>query len=333
MNGIVLYFNYGYLPSNLDLAVLKDLGYNVTTPTPIAKLDFSGDGHSDILFHDSGGNTAFFDVRAGGASVAVSLGNVDPSWQIQDTGKYGDGSNEDILWRNSSTGQLISWSLTGDQKAAGYTDLGTVSSVWAIQTHNSSSDFFQDGADDILWRNSSTEQLVVWNMKAGKASNVVDLGTGPSADWKLVATADFTGDGSADILWRNSVSGQNFLWKWDGGSTGSTDVGTVATEWSIAGTGDFTGDGASDLLWYDNLTHQAVYWNLKDGGGHSGYTDLGTIPTGWQLQNPRDVTGDGTADLLVQNTSNGTIGYWPMDPGVSHALHTIATVSPGWHIT
>ncbi|MCK1706017.1 hypothetical protein IVA86_32600 [Bradyrhizobium sp. 146] len=107
--------------------------------------NFGGDGVSDILFHNNNGITAIYDMHADGSSDAIQLGTIEPTWRIEDTGKYGSGSDGDILWRNVSSGQIVTWSITAGEKTPGYTDLGTFGPQWQIETHNGSSDFTGDG--------------------------------------------------------------------------------------------------------------------------------------------------------------------------------------------
>jgi hypothetical protein len=306
-------------------------------PLPVAHApevteNLGGDGVSDIVFHDDAGDIAMFDMHANGSSTAISFGANASSWAIEDVAKFGDGSDGNFLWRDSGSGDVVAWSVTADNKSPGYTDLGIISNDWTIQSQTGRSDFNGDGTDDILWRNSKTGDVAVWDMAHGKATSVVDLGSGPSSDWKVATTGDFTGDGKDDILWRNSSTGQNFIWE-DGGSGPTKDIGTLGSAWSVVSTGDFTNDGVDDILWFNNVTHQAVYWNMKAGGNHVGSVDLGITPDGFTFDNARDLTGDGTADFLVHNASTGVVGYWANDPGISHPFHMIDTVSTAWHIT
>jgi hypothetical protein len=304
-------------------ATVTSIGDNVAD-------NFGGDGVSDILFHNDNGITAIYDMHADGSSNAIQLGAVDLSWKIEDTDKFGSGSDGDILWQNSNTGQIVYWSITADQKTPGYTDLGTLGPQWQIETHDGSSDFTGDGADDILLRNTSTNDLVFWNMQGGHAANTVDLGTAPNAQWDISGTGDFNGDGKADILWHNNVTGQAFIWA-SGGTGPTTQLGTINPTWQVAGIGDFKGDGVDDILWFNTSTHQAVYWD-DHADGTSTTVDLGITPNGFTFDKPRDLTGDGTADFLLHNSSSGVIVEATNDGGTVNAFHVIDTLSTSWHI-
>jgi Domain of unknown function (DUF1906)/FG-GAP-like repeat len=296
----------------------------------VAKLDFGGDGVSDILFHNDDGTAAIYDMHADGSSNAIQLGMIDPVWKIEDTPNFGNGSNDDILWQNSSSGQIVYWSVTAGQTAPGYTDLGTLGPQWQIQSHDGASDFIGDGADDILFRDTSSNLMVFWNMQGGKAADTVVVGSGPNSDWSIAGTGDFNGDGKSDILWHNDASGDALIWA-SGGTGPTTQLGNINPAWQIAGIGDFKGDGVDDVLWFNTQTHQAVYWD-DHANGTSTTVDLGIIPNGFTFDKPRDLTGDGTADFLLHNSSNGVLVSAANDGGSTQGFHVIDTLPTSWHI-
>ena len=83
--------------------------------------DFNGDGMSDILWRNSGGT--LIDWTMDGSQVTsiqqiTSQGmpaTPDGSWQIAQIGDYNGDGKSDILWRNSSSGQLTEWLMNGSQ--------------------------------------------------------------------------------------------------------------------------------------------------------------------------------------------------------------------------
>jgi hypothetical protein len=313
-----------------DNGQTSQVEYQTFSPGGHVADNFGGDGVSDILFHNDSGVTAIYDMHADGSSNAIQLGTIDPTWKIEDTPNFGNGSDDDILWQNASSGQIVYWSVTAGHVAPGYTDLGTLGPQWQIESHDGSSDFTGDDADDILFRDTSSNLMVYWNMQGGKAVNTVVLGTAPNSQWSVAGTGDFNGDGKSDILWHNDASGDAFIWA-SGGTGPTIDLGTINTAWQVAGTGDFKGDGVDDILWFNTQTHQAVYWD-NHADGTSTTVDLGITPNGFTFDKPRDLTGDGTADFLLHNSSNGMIVSAANDGGHTGAFHVIDTLPTSWHI-
>ena len=176
-------------------------------------------------------------------------------------------------------------------------------------------DFNNDGKTDILWRNKSTGQNVVWFMNGTTYSSYVELLQVPETNWQIVGTGDFNGDGKADILWRNTSTGQNVVWLMNGTTYSSyVELYQVAdTNWEIVGTGDFSGDGKTDILWRNKSSGQNVIW-LMNGTTYSNYVELLQVPgTNWKIVGTGDFNGDGKTDILWRNKSTGQDVVWLMN--------------------
>ena len=139
-------------------------------------------------------------------------------------------------------------------------------------------DFNGDGKTDILWRNKSTGQNVVWLMNGVTWSSSAALQVADT-NWQIVGTGDFNGDGKTDILWRNKSTGQNVVWLMNGTTYSSYAELMQAsdTNWQIVGTGDFNGDGKTDILWRNKSTGQNVVW-LMNGVTWSSSAELYRLP-------------------------------------------------------
>ncbi|HBZ57076.1 MAG TPA: hypothetical protein DEO88_16855, partial [Syntrophobacteraceae bacterium] len=124
----------------------------------------------------------------------------------------------------------------------------TVNPGWVIED---TADFNADGKIDILWRNTTTGENVVWYMNGAELLGSDPLITVTDLNWKMVAKGDFNSDGKPDILWRNKSNGANVVWYMDGVERiGMANVDPVPDlTWSVVGTGDFNGDGKIDILW------------------------------------------------------------------------------------
>jgi hypothetical protein len=96
-------------------------------------------------------------------------------------------------------------------------------------------DFNGDGQTDILWRNYSTGQNVVWFMNGITYVSSDNLPSITDTLWRMTGTGDFNGDGKVDIIWRHFSTGQNAVWYMNGITyTGYDVLSPVAdSQWRI----------------------------------------------------------------------------------------------------
>ncbi len=170
-----------------------------------AKGDFSADGKPDLLWRNTttGTNVVWYmngkDFAGWDYLIAVN----DQAWTIVGTGDFNGDGKPDILWRNTTSGENVVWYMNGKDFAGWDYLLPTVSDqTWTIV---GTGDFNGDGKPDILWRNTTSGENVVWYMN-GKDFAGWDylLPTVSDQTWTIVGTGDFNGDGKPDILWRNT---------------------------------------------------------------------------------------------------------------------------------
>jgi hypothetical protein len=95
----------------------------------------------------------------------------------------GDGKS-DILWRNSTTGQVYIWFMNGTTYPSSGSP-GSVSSDWVIQGVG---DYDGSGRAGILWRNSTTEQVYIWLMNGATLTSSGTPGS-PAAAWQIATLA------------------------------------------------------------------------------------------------------------------------------------------------
>jgi hypothetical protein len=258
------------------------LASNISSP------DFNSDGKADILWRNQAtGQNVVWLMDGTNLTTVVDLTslkypNEPPNWSIGGTGDFNSDGKEDILWRNSATGDNMMWLMDGTNMAQVRNLTPVADAFWDI---SSTGDFNSDGKEDILWRNSATGQNVVWLMDGTNLTTSVELTPVADAFWNISGTGDFNGDGTEDILWRNAASGENGVWLMNGTQLAtSVEVPRVAdVNWSIGGTGDYNNDGQVDILWRNAASGENGAWLMN---GTQLATSVPLTPVGdsnWQI--------------------------------------------------
>jgi subtilisin family serine protease len=101
----------------------------------VATGDFNADGHSDILWRDTSGATAIWQMNGGQVAQTVGLGTVPTNWSIAETGDFNADGKADILWRDTSSGTAAIWFMNGLQVSS-TASVATVGLDWTIQNVN-----------------------------------------------------------------------------------------------------------------------------------------------------------------------------------------------------
>ena len=166
----------------------SDLGM-VSTAWQIAGVgDFNGDGKTDILWRNSNGDVGLWNSVPGAGSVSFTdqdLGIVPTSWQIQGVGDFNGDGRADILWRNTTTGDVQLWHSVPGEGSVIFTgqDLGVVPLDWHVQEVG---DFNGDGKADVLWRDNNGD-VELWTASLS-GSSVVFSGHNfgvVTSDWQI----------------------------------------------------------------------------------------------------------------------------------------------------
>jgi hypothetical protein len=255
------------------------------------------------------------------------LGSHGVGWQVGGVGDFNHDGTSDVLWRNTTTGQVDEWQLANGQWAHSV-DLGTHDPAYQVAGIG---DFDGDGTSDVLWRNPSTGQLETWIMANGQWSRSVDLG-GHGTDWQVLGVGDFNNDHTSDILFRNTTTGQVDEWRMaDGNWSQSISLGSFNTAWQFAGIGDFDGDGNSDVLWRNPTTGQVNEWRLL-GGQWANSVDLGTFNPAFQVAAVNDFNGDGTSDVLWRNPTTGQMEGWVMQNSQWAGSVSLGSFDPAYRV-
>ena len=284
--------------------------------------DFNGDGHSDIVWKDTSGNTAMWVMAGGQVSSSGSVGAVPTAWSVVGQRDFDGDGKYDLLWRDTS-GNTAMWFMNGTQVSS-TAGLGNIPTTWSVVA---TADFNGDGKGDILWRDAGGN-LAMWLMNRATVSSSAGIGNVPAA-WTIVGTGDYNGDGKADLLWRDT-SGNTAIWFMNGTTvTSSAGLGNIPVAWSVAGTGDFNGDGKSDILWRDTSGNTAIWF--MNGAAVSSTGGLGNISSAWSVVATGDYNGDGMTDLLWRDTSGNT-AMWFMNGTTVTSSAGLGNIATTWTV-
>jgi hypothetical protein len=206
-------------------------------------------------------------------------------------------------------------------------------------------DFNNDGSTDILWRNGSTGQAVVWLM-SGSTFNSFQILSPLIQDpnWKIVGEGDFNADGKTDILWHNPATGDLIIWYMNGTTFGSFarlswsdgSPAVVYAPGAVVGVGDFTGDGKPDILLRASTGGDNVVWYVDGGRAVDDDYVYPTIPdAAWRIVALGDFSADGKVDIVWRNSATGQTIIWLMNGatlGSQTELSPFIDPSTGWDI-
>jgi hypothetical protein len=264
-----------------------------------------------ITYGESFGNLA-------GQRIAVGS-----EWRIEETGNFNGDEYTDILWQNTTTGDVALWSIGADATIASAAVVpvspqssGGASMVgWKV---GGAGDFSGDGISDIVIRNAAADLTIIWRMSTNStiAQGVVlknaqgrDVKTGTTT-WQINAVGDFDGDGDADIILNNAVTNEFAAWQMNRVVLQQgIYLDAYPTDLRIRGFGDFNGDGFMDVAGRNPAVDQTVLGFVTLIGIQR--VDLpGTGSSAWNIYGNGDFNEDGAQDLLWQNSTTGDVAIW-----------------------
>jgi FtsP/CotA-like multicopper oxidase with cupredoxin domain len=187
---------------------------------------------------------------------------------------------------------------------------------------------------EILWRNTSTGNNIVWSMDGTTMTAYDMLPAIADTNWQIVGRGDFNGDSKPDILWRNTSTGDNVVWYMNGITRTGYDMLTAITDlnWQIGGTGDFNKDGKTDILWRNTATGDNIVWYMN-GISLTSYAAFNPIADlNWQIVGTGDFNNDGNPDIFWRNTATGANIVWYMDGITLASYATLPALALNWQI-
>ena len=225
---------------------------------------------------------------------------------------------------------------------AGLTGPASTTTTPVITTAKTRFDFNQDGHADLIWYNTSSGDVSVWDMddQAVLQYGATFTQLAPSSGWVPVAAPDANGDGYPDLLWWNKNTGEMSLWTLNGTTVTNygADFGQITdTDWKPVAVADNVGSSWT-LVFQNTATGDISRW-LMNGSTVAQYG--GTIfslgaNSPYQIVGAPDIDGDGKSDLLFWNDQTGGVSWWGCDlanSAVNSFNGDFAQVSDtSWHL-
>jgi hypothetical protein len=226
-----------------------------------------------------------------------------------------------LFWRNTSTGQISTWLLSGSTVVdTRPLSIDRVSDTnWFVAA---TADFNGDRYTDVLWRNSANGSLAVWLLQNNQVVATQSLSIPSMADpnWKIVGAGDVDADGYADILWQHQTQNWLAVWFMRGSGvvrTAYLDVPQVSSSnWQIAAVADLNSDGFADIVWREKTQGWLAAWYLRGTAVilQANLSQAQVADPAWKLVGAGKPGGPSQAPALIwQNSTDGTIAFWYMN--------------------
>jgi hypothetical protein len=233
-------------------------------------------------------------------------GSAPTTWVIAGIGDLNDDGKADLVWHNTSTGEVGGWLMDGFGPPIAGLIASAVPLDWKIVGVG---DLNGDSKTDLVWRNTTTGDVAGWLLNGLSAPIMGMITAAVPLNWEIASVGDLNDDDKADLVWRETSTGTVGGWLMNGLAVSELGIftGSVPLEWIISGMGDLDGDDKADIV-YRNTNTGDVAASLMNGldvkvGGSAIITS--GVPLEWDIENVADLDGDGKADLVYRNTKTG----------------------------
>jgi Zn-dependent metalloprotease len=285
--------------------------------------DFNGDGlpdlvfrqvsngaHNKVWFMDGVTRTAEADITPDAASSAWLIRGVNDFDNAATPGTGPDNKTDLVFW-NQSTGNVEFWLMNGTARVGSPVPLtggAVLPTNWDL---SATADFNADARPDIVWRNFTSQKIVIWKMGESGAPGTQKTGNiiptpdqAVDGNWIIVAAADYNNDGNTDFLWYNYSSGRIVTWYMDasvvrisGQFTNPNAAGDA--NWKVLASADYSRTyvpgtppiGSPDIVWRNETSGNQVVWHLDFNSTrvHGQFTNptANTPALDWVIVGPR----------------------------------------------
>ncbi|WP_164016848.1 FG-GAP repeat domain-containing protein [Pyxidicoccus trucidator] len=169
--------------------------------------------------------------------------------------------------------------------------------------------FNGDATSDLLWREQSTGNMLVWLMQGPSLAGTATM-PALSPSLTVQAASDFGGPTPAnDLVYQpaTGVGGDNIRFLSDSFTVlGLAPIANLRpnASWYIAASGDFNVDGRTDLVVHNRDTGQYFY-RYMNGSTSLGNSAISSRPLPWFIVGAADMNRDGRTDLIWRHRTSG----------------------------
>jgi hypothetical protein len=281
---------------------------------PTIKGDFNQDGKVDLVFRNVNTNRHMVWTMDGITRTAGVWVNPNPAsadWQAVGADDFdsaaspgaGPDGKSDLVFYNVSTGAVEFWLMNANNRVGATVPLtggATLALNWKLAA---TGDFNADGKPDLVWRNSTSQKIVIWTMNGtAKIGNIIPTpDQAVDANWEIVAALDYNNDGARDFLWYNTTSGKIVHWFMNASVARITGIfnnpaNAGDNNWRVYAGGDYgQGPGGvactNDIVWRNSTSGKNVcWWEDFAGNRTSGAFTIPDAPTTDPDSNPTPAT-------------------------------------------
>ena len=215
--------------------------------------DFDGDGLDDVLFRRrDNGAWLYYAVQAPDVLPRVEVREglrvtQNPAFELRGIGDLDGDARDDLVLRNTDTGEWIAYLVDGTQVQLRRGLGATRNLKYAFVGLG---DYNGDGRDDLLLCHVDVGAWIAYEMNASARGVLRRLGMTRNFAFEFRGIGDLNGDGNDDVLLRNAGTGEWIQYRMsDSRSVLRRGQGVPRDAvFRFAALGDFDGDGDDSLL-------------------------------------------------------------------------------------
>lgn len=290
------------------------------TDYPYTRNDVTGDGHSDLLWVNTGANLFGYWRMNGAGVTGLWTVPVAAGYRVVATGDFNADGRVDLVWIGPNNDMYL-WLSNGTSF--------TSQSIGTLPAGNQivgAGNFCGCSPSGLLFFDAATDVL---GYRAMNGATTAALWSTPvTPGYSIAAIGDFNGDGITDLLWTSS---KHDLYMWEGKGGGGFNayyVGTYPAGWTVAGAGDIDGDGKDDILWRNQGTGQFGYWIMN--GPQVVRIWSTAASSAYRIAALGDFNGDYKVDVIWTSAANDL--YLWSGTGTGFDAQYIGSYPAGWGV-